>query len=206
MEFPGAFDQVDRRLAEMGWHIAYCNCRDMFGHGKAIEIFKQFHDALTSRYHLSSKSHLFGFSRGGLYALRYAVTWPADVACVYLDAPVLDLESWPLGKGASPGSSEDTCKMQQVYAQYGDCPPPRSLLDAYCRLSIPTLLVAGMEDRLVPWEENGALLEALLQKYQVPYHLVLKPGCGHHPHSLSQTDELISFLTGKISPLDPDPS
>ena len=56
------------------------------------------------------------------------------------------------------------------------------------------------------WEVNGALLEALLQKYQVPYHLVLKPGCGHHPHSLSQTDELISFLTGKISPLDPDPS
>lgn len=47
---------------------------------------------------------LLGFSRGGLYALRYAGLYPERTGALYLAAPVLDIRSWPGWRGNGLGS------------------------------------------------------------------------------------------------------
>ena len=91
--------QVDLALLAKGWHIAYMQASDLYGAPKAIGLLKSFHDYLESRCGLASRAVLEGFSRGGLYAFNYAAACPRRVAALYLDAPVLDIRSWPGGKG-----------------------------------------------------------------------------------------------------------
>lgn len=202
MEFLGAFDYADQLLLRLGWHIAYCNVKDMFGHSKAIQLLKTFHTYVTSNFQLNPKASLFGFSRGGLYAFNYALTYPDDVDSVYFDAPVLNIHSWPEGTGKSQGSQKDLnlftklCQNAEPYINPIDC------LDNYAKLHLKTLIVAGLSDSVVPWEENGALLVDSLKLNHAPFHLILKPGCEHHPHSIPNADEIVFFLAS-IQDLEP---
>ena len=59
---------------------------------------------------------------------------------------------------------------------------------------IPVILVCGDSDETVPYEENGKLLDEAYAKSGLPYKLIVKPGCGHHPHSLEDNTEIIDFI------------
>lgn len=50
---------------------------------------------------------LEGMSRGGLIVYNWAAQNTDKVACIYADAPVMDIKSWPMGRGASEGSDDD---------------------------------------------------------------------------------------------------
>jgi pimeloyl-ACP methyl ester carboxylesterase len=82
-------------LLARGWHYAYINASDRYGSPAAIEIFDAFYTQLLRQHQLAPQVVLEGFSRGGLYAFNFAATYPARVAALYLDAPALDLRSWP---------------------------------------------------------------------------------------------------------------
>lgn len=142
---------------------------------------------------------LFGFSRGGLYAFRYAVTWPEDVLALYLDAPVLDIRSWPGGKGAGIGDPAcwEECKRWYCLDEHSawffrDNPLDR--IDELVRTGIPVLLVAGEADDVVPYAENGAVMAARMAAAGGRIHVILKPGVGHHPHSLEDPAPITAFM------------
>lgn len=97
-EFFGAFDAADLALLKKGWHILYHKVSNMYGCPASIEYMRAFQDYITPVFALNAKAVLFGFSRGGLYAVNYAVAYPERVSALYLDAPVLDICSWPAGK------------------------------------------------------------------------------------------------------------
>jgi pimeloyl-ACP methyl ester carboxylesterase len=59
---------------------------------------RKFHD-MCKGIRLVESAVLEGFSRGGLYAVNYAAMQPDHTAAIYIDAPVLDINSWPAGKG-----------------------------------------------------------------------------------------------------------
>ena len=46
-------------------------------------------------------------SRGGLFIYNWGSANTDRVACIYADAPVCDLRSWPGGKGKGKGSKPD---------------------------------------------------------------------------------------------------
>ena len=115
-EFFGHEPQGDLALLGRGWHVAYIKVSDMYGAPPAIELMNQFHDYLTKTYGLNPRAVLEGFSRGGLYAVNFAATHPDKTAALYLDAPVLDIRSWPGGKGAAKG---DAHCWQQALELYG---------------------------------------------------------------------------------------
>ena len=94
-EFFGAFDTVDVEMLNRGWHVVYYQVSNMYGCPEAISLMKTFHDFVTVAYGLSQKADIFGFSRGGLYAVNYALRYPQEVSTLYLDAPVVDLMQWP---------------------------------------------------------------------------------------------------------------
>jgi len=49
-----------------------------------------------------------GVSRGGLYCYNWASQNPEKVACIYGDAPVCDVKSWPMGEGHVYGLDDST--------------------------------------------------------------------------------------------------
>jgi len=115
-EFFGAFDQADRALLDRGYPIAYMDMENIFGSPPAMVLMDKFYDYLVAHYRLAAKTTLFGFSRGGLYSVNWAARHPDRVACLYLDAPVCDIKSWPGGWGKDNGSPPDWQRLKAIVA------------------------------------------------------------------------------------------
>lgn len=199
MEFFGAFAQADVEMLKSGFYLLYLSIPDQFGCPAATEIMERFHTYVEKRYALSKKAILFGFSRGGLYALHYAARCPERSAALYLDAPVVDIASWPKGSGKGEGSAEDWKLCRRLFGLNGnDCAlyheRMRRAIRTVTAYKIPLMLVAGDSDTVVPYEENGALLEEAFRAENIPMRVVIKAGCGHHPHSLENAEPIAEFL------------
>jgi pimeloyl-ACP methyl ester carboxylesterase len=202
-EFFGAFDFADRALLAEGWHLAYHRVSDLYGCPRAIQWMDAFYRAVTQELSLSRLPVLFGFSRGGLYACNYALAHPNQVLALYLDAPVLDIRSWPGGQGASDAQDPDL--WQQCLDAYGlDAQTaqtfrgsPLDNADRLAQASVPILLVAGLADSAVPYAENGAPFRDRFTAAGGDLHVIEKPNCGHHPHSLENPEPIVSWVLGQ---------
>jgi pimeloyl-ACP methyl ester carboxylesterase len=56
------------------------------------------------------------------------------------------------------------------------------------------LLIAGDSDRVVPYEENGAILEKAYRDAGADITVILKKGCDHHPHSIEDPTPAVEFI------------
>ncbi|WP_282935850.1 GDSL-type esterase/lipase family protein [Paenibacillus sp. RC67] len=203
-EFFNAFAYADMALLEQGWHIAYYRLSNMYGCPGAVERMHRFHAHVIQKYELGAKPVLFGFSRGGLYAVQYASAHQDDVMALYLDAPVLDISSWPGGKGSGSPSLQNWEDCLAVYgltertaADFKGNPLDKAEILANAR--IPILIVAGDADESVPLNENSAILEKKLNQLGCPLQVIIKPGVGHHPHSLEQPQPIVDFMNSVIA-------
>lgn len=207
-EFFGAFDAADLALLKKGWHILYHKVSNMYGCPASIEYMRAFQDYITPVFALNAKAVLFGFSRGGLYAVNYAVAYPERVSALYLDAPVLDICSWPGGKGK--GSGDLGC-WQECLAQYGlteqsangFTQQPLYYAERLAHARIPVAAVAGLADTCVPYEENMKPFSQRFRRAGGDLLLIEKPNAEHHPHSLSDPSEIVRFLLDKSLPTAP---
>jgi len=93
--FFGAFPSVDSALVTKGFHIVYYDLTHLYGSPRSVKLGTEFYDHMVKTYNLSQKVTLEGFSRGGLAAFNWAAQNPDKVACIYVDAPVCNLLSWP---------------------------------------------------------------------------------------------------------------
>ena len=198
-EFFGHEPQGDIALLGKGWHVAYFQVSDMYGAPAAIELMAKFHEHVTRDYGLGTRAVLEGFSRGGLYAVNFAATHPTKTAGLYLDAPVLDIRSWPGGRGKSKG---DANCWRQALAIYGLTEEsaaafkgnPLDRLEPLAKAGIPILSVCGDADTAVPYLENTAILEQRYKALGGKIETILKPGVEHHPHSLKDPQPIVDFL------------
>lgn len=198
-EFFGHEPQADLALLGAGWHVAYFQVSDMYGAPPAIALMALFHAAAVRDYGLNPRAVLEGFSRGGLYAVNFAAAHPDHTAGLYLDAPVLDIRSWPGGKGAGPG--DQRC-WQQALAIYGLTEEtaatfngnPLDQLAPLAKAGIPILSVCGAADKAVPMAENTTLLEQRYKALGGKIEVIAKPGMDHHPHSLKDPQPIVDFL------------
>jgi len=197
-EFFGHQPQGDIALLEKGFHVAYINMQNLYGAPESMEIMDQYFHHLTSRYGLSSKTVLEGFSRGGLYAFNWAAHRPANVAGLYVDAPVCDFKSWPGGKGTGPGSRGDWQKLLKAYgftetqALAYDKNPVDNLAPL-AKAGIPIFAIIGEADEVVPVAENIDLVEKRYKELGGKIEIIRKPGGKHHPHSLSDPKPIVDF-------------
>ncbi|MBM7565895.1 SGNH/GDSL hydrolase family protein [Paenibacillus sacheonensis] len=208
-EFFDAFAEADRALLHQGWHIAYIRLSNLYGHPDAAAMMRSFQDELAATNGLSERPALFGFSRGGLYALRYAGLYPAKVSSVYLDAPVVDIRSWPGGSGNGHGSPEEWSDCLGLYGITAEeaGAVTDELLNGMTRAAesgIPILLISGDSDEAVPLEENGALLVASYREQGGRIEQIVKPGGRHHPHGLPDVAPIVSFVTEAFASYHPE--
>lgn len=196
VEFFGAFPAVDLAMLKKGYAVVYYRISDLYGSEEAVRRMAAFQPMVEEKYRLASQAVLFGFSRGGLYALHYAAKYPERAASLYLDAPVVDIYSWPGGFGLSEGAAAEWEECRALWDRTRD--EYRRIVDSAIRTllawGVPLIMVAGGKDEVVPYAENGAILQAAYEKSSVPFRVIIKPECGHHPHSLDDPDPVAGFL------------
>ena len=192
-EFLYAFDGAERELLSRGYTRVYYSISNKYGSYNAVRLMHDFHGHVIKKFDLEDKCTLFGFSRGGLYAFNYALFYPECVEKIYLDAPVLDMRSWP------PFGSENR---EQVYAEYSLTPetietfkghPVENFAEFFSH-GIPLLLVAGGADEVVPFYENSGKMIDYCKAHNVDITVLVKPDCKHHPHSLEDVSPIVEFV------------
>ena len=194
-EFFGHQPQVDLALLERGWHLAYMDARDLYGSRKAMTLFNELYAHLVIHAGLARRVVMEGFSRGGLYAFNFAATHPSRVAALYLDAPVLDLKSWPGRNRASKEWGEALAAYgltEETAATFKGNPVDR--IGTLASAKIPIIAVCGEQDDVVPFAENTGVLEKRYRELGAPIEVILKPGAGHQPHSLEDPTPVVEFL------------
>ncbi len=206
-EFFTAFDKAERTLLDDGYTRVYYQISNKYGNPESVSLMESFYHEVTERYDLDDKCILFGFSRGGLYAFNFALECPEYVDKIYLDAPVLDLKTWPT-KSKNPGEFSGMLASygltEEEFASFKGSPIDK--LEEFVALGIPLLVVAGDSDATVPFEDNaGRLIEyALANGHDITY--VVEEGKDHHPHSLTDVTLIVDFCKrGTYDTLVTDP-
>ena len=195
--FFGGFAQADAALAARGWHVGWVDVADLFGGPPAMDIFAEYYRHVVTEYQLAAKSVMEGFSRGGLPAVYWSAAHPDKVCGIYLDAPVVDIRSWPSKKRqdlwtkclAAHGVTDASLESWHS--------PIAALRQSPKAQKIPLLLIAGGADAGVTFPENGASLENFYHDSPTPIgkslHTIIKATCDHHPHSLHDPAPIVAF-------------
>jgi hypothetical protein len=199
-EFWDAFPGADVAFLKAGFYVAYIEVGNTFGCPEALKHFDAFYDTMTNQYGLHTKLALEGLSRGGLSAYRWACANTDKVCCIYGDAPVCDMKSWPGGKGKGVGSPAD---WQEAIKAYGFSSEkemmdfkgnPIDILAPLAAAHIPIIHVCGDADTVVPIAENTDLVRKRYMAMGGDFVLVIKQGCNHHPHGLKDPTPVVNFI------------
>ena len=155
---------MDSILLSEGFYVAYINTDNMYGSPASLEVWNGFYEYLTSMHGLNRKVSLEGVSRGGLFIYNWAKHNPEKVICIYAEAPVCDFKSWPGGLGKGKGSAADWERLKEAYGfssdeeakNYRDNPVDN--LEKLAQAKVPLLHMIGLDDQIVPPEENTFIL------------------------------------------------
>lgn len=197
--FWGHEPQTDIDLLEQGFHITYVDVADLYGAPEAIERFNAFYATMIYAG-LGDKVVLEGMSRGGLPIYNWAAHNAEKVACIYADAPVMDIKSWPMGEGKSAGSAGDVENMMKAYnfkskdEALAWSSNPIDHAKALAKAKVPIIHVVGDADEVVPVEENTTVFERALKENGHSMVVIHKSGIGHHPHSLHSPKPIVDFI------------
>ncbi len=199
-EYFDEFPDSEIALIKKGFHLAYIKNLNRWGQPQDQDVKFEFSQYLHNTYGLSKKCVPVGMSCGGLHALRLAVRHPEMISMLYLDAPVMNFLSCPYGMGVGQPLEIGITEFEAAYRlapgellTYRDHP-----IDHMAELienDITILLVYGDSDTVVPYCENGALLEKYYKEQGGKIKVICKKGCGHHPHGLEDPTPIVKFIT-----------
>jgi len=195
-EYFGAFPNFEIEMLKRGWHLAFIKNVTRWCLDEDIDLKKRYADFLRKEYGLYHKCTPVGMSCGGLIACKFAAKYPESVSALYLDAPVMNLLSCPAGIGKAGNdmlpefiaATGITLSELTYYREHPIDKMPRLLKN-----NIPIILVYGDSDTVVPYCENGALLEKYYRENGGIIKVIGKENCAHHPHGLEDNTPIISF-------------
>jgi sialidase-1 len=161
--FPGWHTDADSILVSEGFHLVHINTANQFGSPKAVKAWDDMYAHVTNKYNLNEKVALMGVSRGGLFVYNWAKSNPEKVSCIYGEAPVCDFKSWPMGKNGKR-SDGDWNRLKEEYGFKTDeeaiayLDNPIDNLEPLAKAKIPIMHMVGLEDKVVPVNENTLVL------------------------------------------------
>ena len=206
-EFAGHLKSLEQGLLARGWHVAYVKASNRFGSPQAMAIWEEAYAELHGRRGLAVRPALLGISRGGLYVNAWARRHPDKVSVLYLDNGVCDVRSWPGGfplRAQGKGSPKD---WKLVLAEFGfpdeatalaHAVRPAEGLAGAIAAGVTLISVHGTSDRVVPYEDNAALLVELWRARGGRVHVFPKEGGDHHPHGLPEIGPLLELLVASV--------
>lgn len=203
-EFLDAFPKTEIELLKRGVAIVYLNVPNLLGAPESVRHWNDAYAELTTRYGMAKKPALIGLSRGGLYCYNWAIANPDKVSCIYADAAVMDMKSWPGGKGKGQGSPTDWQLAMQVYSFKNEEEAmafkgnPIDNLKPLADAHIPLFHVYGDADTGVPWDENTGVVVERYKTLGGSIETIAKPGVGHHPHGLDDPTPVVNFIVTNL--------
>lgn len=196
-EYFDAFPQFEIEMVEKGYYLAYVESETRW-HGKGDDELKErFCAFLQENFDLCEKCLPVGMSCGGLQAVYFAAAYPNRVAALYLDAPVLNFLSCPVGVGIGTDLMyfefvQKTGLTKEMLINYRN--HPMDQIPKLLANQIPVMLICGGTDYVVPYQENGAVFYERYKEQGGEIIQIVKPGCGHHPHGLEDNAPLHAFV------------
>lgn len=199
-EYHRAFPATQDAAVARGWGMGWLDNKNRWGTDEDLDARARFVDFVSARFGLDPFFVPLGMSCGGLIAVNFAAKYPEKVSALYLDAPLLNLLSFPLGLGK--GQAYPEVWENEIVPIFGFTKSdlitwrnhPMDRLGHLIAHRIPVALVAGDSDVTVPYEENGLVLARAYQGTGIPLRVWLKKGCDHHPHGLEDPSEVLDFI------------
>ena len=196
-EYFGAFPNFEIEMLKRGWHLAFVTNKTRWCLDEDLDIKARFTQFLHDEYGLYEKSVPVGMSCGGMFAVKFAARHPSCVSAIYIDAPVMNLLSCPadFGIGKSNMLAEFmnatgmTLSELITYREH-----PIDKMHLLLENKLPIMMVYGDSDEIVPYVENGAVLEKYYGEHGGNITCIGKAGCGHHPHGLEDPAPIIEFV------------
>lgn len=197
-EYFGAFPTLEIEMLKKGYHVAHVANITRWCKEEDTDRRAAFARFLSEKYGLNRKCVPVGMSCGGMQGVYFAAKHPDMVSALYLDAPVINLLSCPAGLGIGESSQlfsefQDAMGMS-ISELIGYRGHPLDKIGLLLENNIPVILVCGDADTLVPYVENGKLLNDAYVKAGGTIKTIIKPGCGHHPHGLADNTPIIDFI------------
>lgn len=175
------------RMLKMGYHHVSVDTFKEHMNEKGLAVSKAFQDYLVKDLGFAPKARLIGMSWGGFFSIRYAATFPENVAKIYLDAPLLSFENF--------SSVPDHWKKTQPEQGWKDDPRmPVNMAKTIAETGIPVLLLYGGVDTVVPPKSNCIrFAEAFRAAGGKPEKLkvVARGSYAHHPHGVEESENTI---------------
>ena len=197
-EYFTAFQDFELDMVKRGYYLAFLENTTRWCIDEDLDRRERFMDYLTKEFGLYSKCVPVGMSCGGLIATKFAARYPERVSVLYIDAPVLNLLSCP----GCVGRVDEHHFMEEFFSHTGVTlsellsyrEHPIDKMHILLENNIPIFLVYGDSDDVVPYHENGMILERYYKANGGNIVARGKAGCGHHPHGLEDRAELIAFV------------
>ncbi len=198
-EYRDAFPEFEIEMLKRGWCVAFNKNPTRWALEEEIDTKARFCKYISETYHLDKTCVPVGMSCGGQIAVKLAAKYPELVSCLYIDAPVMNYLSCPCGLGARTSFAK-------IYAEFVHATGmtvldlinyrehPIDFADKLLADKKPVIMVYGDADVVVPYPENGAVLEAKYKAQGGIIEVYGKPGCGHHPHGLEDATPIINFV------------
>ena len=196
-EYFGAFPSFEVEMLARGWHLAFIKNVTRWCLDEDLDLKRRFADHLREGYGLAEKCVPVGMSCGGMIACKLAAKYPEIISALYLDAPVMNLLSCPAGLGlAGDGMMQEFTRATGMTLADLICyrEHPMDKIPELIKNNIPIVMVYGDSDDVVPYSENGAMLEAQYRRAGTELLTIGKSGCGHHPHGLEDNSPIIEFV------------
>lgn len=198
----GAFPHAaEIPLLEQGFHLCFVKYSSRWGREEDLDRYARFVRFVARQYEVSERVVPVGMSCGGLMAIKFAAKYPELVSCLYLDAPVLNYLSCPCALGSKPYAKDETVAelldaigMSSISEVIGYREMPLDKVPTLIAHRIPVIMVAGGSDTIVPFHENGALLQKAYEQAGLDCPVYIKPECDHHPHGLDDPKPVIEFI------------
>ena len=202
-EYWDAFPETEIELLNRGFHAAWLQNTSRFATKEDCAAKARFVKFISEKYGLRDKCVPVGMSCGGAHAVNFAGFHPESVACMFIDAPVLNFFDFPARYDkfesvwenefikAYPGMTR--AKLMTLEEQ------PMNRIDSLIENQIPIIMLYGTEDTTVDYNMNGRIFAESYTGHEDLLKIVPRSLQGHHPHGLMEnSDKLADWIIERL--------
>lgn len=204
-EYWNAFPELEIELLKRGYHLVHVKNHTRLANRDDCDRKSRFIEYVSKTYDLDCRCILVGMSCGGAQAVNFASYYPRYVACLFIDAPVLNFLDWPGRYNDAKCEGIWEAEFKAAYPGVKRCDifklaeNPINNVHRLIEEKFQVIMLYGTEDMTVNYYSNGRLLEEAYSENMDLLTIIPRKAQGHHPHGMLQkSNELADIIESKL--------